>query len=151
MGTIKIKDTAGIIGEYDDDDEPRRFCPHCLEHGLYKILQERVYKPTKPNEPKQPLPRDHDEWLMCYHCGKVYAKWSTQKEDRLKQFAENIDSPFDSASNITGLDNKRTALTPIQKQRKKQLEEADKQKDPIIRAALRKGLKVEIIEDSLDF
>jgi hypothetical protein len=95
--------------------------------------------------------RDHNDWLMCYHCGKVYAKWETKTEDKLKQFAENIDSPFDSASNITGLDNKRSRLTPIQKQRKRQLEEADKQKDPEIRALKRRGIQVDIIEDGLDY
>jgi len=42
-------------------------------------------------------------------------------------------------------------LTPTQKQRKKQLEDADKQMDPEIRALKRRDVQVDIIEDGLDY
>jgi hypothetical protein len=75
MGQAHIKDVAGIIGNYEDDEPDVRYCPHCLEHGLHNILGERVYPPTKPNEPKKELPSDHDLWLQCTGrkgCGHVH-------------------------------------------------------------------------------
>jgi hypothetical protein len=87
---------------------------------------------------------------MCYHCGKLYAKWETKTQDRLKQFAENIDSPFYSSKNIVGLDNKKKT-TDIQKQRQKQKERIEQEPDPDIKRELKKGLHVDIIEDSMNY
>ena len=141
MGQISKKNVAGIIGNYDDDTETR-YCIRCLEYGLYKILQERVYKPAKPNEPKQPLPRDHDDWLQCHNCGKVYAKYEVKTEDKLNDFAEINDNRHDVGGVVLGIGNKKKK-TDIQKQHDILLKQIDAEQDPDIKQELRKGNVVE--------
>ena len=124
-----------------------RLCPDCL-----KPLGERVYKPTKPNEPKQPLPNDHDMWLMCYRCYKVYPRYAVSTEDKLRQFTEPISNPHDITQSITGLDNKRYKKSNTQKQRERQKKELDSIEDPDERRDRKNiGFTEEIISDSLDY
>jgi len=142
-GGISKRDVAGIIGEYDDVEI--RYCERCEKVGLNKILQERVYPPTKPNEPKREIPRDHDMWLQCQSCGTIYAKYEVKIEDKLGQFAEINTNPHDVGKGIVSLDNKKK-LTPTQKKRRKQRERIEREKDDDIKRELLRGNTVEIIE-----
>lgn len=66
---------------------------------------------------------------------------------RWQYFVETSDNPFDSGKSITGLGNKKSA-NGNQKERQRQLEWIE-EKDPNIKAELKKGNIVQIIEDSL--
>lgn len=146
MGTIKIKDSASIIGSYDDEDEEIRFCEICSEHGFYHVLRERLYPPDPITKKPVTVPRDHDEWLQCRTCGTVSPRYQTKVEDKITGFADTTDNPFDSGKKVTGLDNKVRQLSPTQKDRRKQKERIEAEKEPDIRKELRKGNAVEKIE-----
>ena len=66
--------------------------------------------------------------LQCYQCGKVYAKYETKRESSIKDFVESEDNPHNIGKTLIGLDNKKR-LTPTQKERKRKLEEIEKEKN----------------------
>ena len=152
MGQISRKDTTGIIGNYDDD-EPIRFCPHCLEYNMYNVLGPRIYEILKPNEKPKPLPHDASQWLQCNKpnrgCGRIYARYQTKVESTVEDFAETETNPHDQGRTIVGLQDKRIKKTDIQKERERQRKAIDAEKDPDIKREMRAGRIVE--RDSGDY
>jgi hypothetical protein len=73
-----------------------------------------------------------------------------KKESMLQDFVETSDNPFDSGKSIVGLGNKKPR-NRYQKERQRLLERIEKEKDPDIRAGLKTGNIVEIIEQGLDY
>ena|SRR5688572_23382367 len=147
MGTISRKDFAGIIGDYDDDTEPVRFCPHCLEYNLHNELGPRIYEILKPGEKPKPLPHDANNWLQCNKpnrgCGRIYPVNQTKVESSVKDFAETQTNPHDQGRTIVGLGNKRTKKSEIQKERERQRKAIDAEKDEDIKREMRAGRIVE--------
>jgi hypothetical protein len=142
---LKIrKKEVHIIGDYEDEN-PLKLCPNCLEHGSMGVLGPRL---LLPNETKT---SDWDQFLSCESCYTVVPIYEAKIRSQIEDFSELTENPFKEGSNILGLGNKQGAETDIQKERRKQLEEADKASDEIeIKQALRKGLIVDIIQDGLD-
>ena len=144
MPGITRKKGIGIISD-EPEQEAISYCQRCLKSNVYSILQERVYLPDEiTNE------HDRENWRQCHHCGQIVPIYEAKKESKLTDFVEVSSNPFDSSKAIVGLDNKKK-LTPVQKQRQKQLERINNEKDKDIQAELRKGNLVKIIEDSMDY
>jgi ribosomal protein L7/L12 len=83
-------------------------------------------------------------------CGQVVPVYETKKESKLQDFVEVSRIPFDQVKAIVGLGNKKPKAS-YQKQRQRLLEKIDKEKDEDIKAALKRGAIVEIIEDSMNY
>ena len=142
-GGIRKKDTQ-ILDSYDTrDKDPMSFCPFCLEHGLYEMLGPRILKPNEA------VPEDYDQWRSCTGCGRTIPIYEQKLESEIEDVIESVDNPHDISQTIIGNENKKK-LTPRQKEIKRLKDEADKQKDPEIRAALKRGLHVQMIEDSMN-
>jgi hypothetical protein len=67
----------------------------------------------------------------------------------LVDFVETSSNPFDHGKSIVGLGNKKPK-NRYKKQRQKLLDRIEKEKDSDIKAELKKGNIVEIIENGLD-
>jgi hypothetical protein len=75
-----------------------------------------------------------------------------KKESKLQDFVETSDRPFSQGKSITGLGNKKLRdRHQRERERQRKLDRIEKEKDPDIKAELRKGNIVEIIEDSMDY
>jgi len=108
------------------------------------VLQKRIYLPGEI------VTDDKENWKQCHNCGQIVPIYEAKKESKLQDFVETSDNPFDSGKSITGLGNKKPKNT-YQKERQRLLERIEKEKDSDIKAELRKGNIVEIIENSLDY
>jgi hypothetical protein len=135
MGQIKRKHTFSII-DVDEEEIVSRYCHHCMEYGFYNKLGPKILIGDE-----RPAP-DHDKWCQCIACGHIYAIHETTKEEMIKDSIETIQNPFDEGKHIIGLGNRRHKKNKYEKL----LEDIEQEKDPEIRAELRKGNKVTIIE-----
>ena len=141
-GGIKKKDIQ-VLNNYDTrEKDPVSFCPFCLEHGLCELLGPRILKPNEP------VPEDYDQWRSCVGCGRTIPLYPPKFASEIEDVIESFDNPYDAGRSVLGNENKKK-LTRRQKEIKSLKREADKQKDPEIRAALKRGLDVQIIEDSI--
>jgi ribosomal protein S27AE len=138
---IKRKNTYGII-EGDSDDRPKiSYCPRCLESGYYEVLGKRILMPDEE------VPRDYDSWSQCPTCGLLLAKHEQKYETELEESVDTLDNPHDMGKEILGLDNKRPR-TKREKERKRLLDKANREKDSEIRIEIVKG---NVIEDLSDY
>jgi len=149
MGQIKKKKHIGIIDSNDIEQERIRFCQNCLEFNFRQLLGPRV---IMPGETKQP---DHELWSQCPACGAIYGTYETKIESKIQDFTEISNNPHDQGKVIVGLYNVtkgKSKQTDLRRRIKRLKEEIDKEKDPDIKAELKKGLTVtKIVEDSFDY
>lgn len=121
MGQIKTKKEIRTIDT--KQEESVSYCQSCLEYGMYRVLQERVYPPG------QPKPRDHELWKQCHNCGQIVPFSEVKQESKLQDFVEISDYPFDQSATILGSGNKKTKRQ-ISKRKKETLDRIEKEKDP---------------------
>jgi hypothetical protein len=141
-GIKKPKSVISIVEDEDDFDSPGHrimICPHCIEFGITNPLHHKILQ--KGEKPA----RDYNEWCSCLACGKTFPRHSIKTEAILSDALEVIDNPFDQGKNIVGLGNK-LKKNSHERERQKLLDRIEEEKDPEIRAELRKGNAVEIIE-----
>jgi len=138
MTKIKRKESFTVIHDNGEEERVSRYCHHCVEYGFYNRLGPKILIGDE-----RPAP-DHDKWRQCIQCGHIYAVHETIKEETIKDSIETITNPFDDGKHMVGLGNKQRRKNKYEKL----LEEIEQEKDPEIKAELRKGNEVTIIEDS---
>ncbi len=144
MGGIKRKEIQVLNNHYTNEKDPVSFCHECAKDGIYSVLGLRILAENeKPAE-------DYYNWRQCKICTTIFPIYETKTESKLEDFVETSNDPFGQGKTMMGNENKKK-LTPRQKEIKRLKDEADKQKDPEIRAALKRGLDVYIIEDSMNY
>lgn len=146
MPGIRRKKEVKVIEDPDDFDEgnPERrilLCPHCIEFGFTEPLRHKILmrgeKPAK----------DYDDWCQCVSgCGKIFPRYAVKVESILTDTIEVVSNPFDEGKNIVGLGNK-VKKTGHERERQKLLDRIEEENDPDIKAELRKGNLVTIIDD----
>jgi hypothetical protein len=157
---MRVRKRFGIIDGSGDDpiveeEEPVRYCPHCLEFGFKRKLGPRKYILAANEE----FPIDHESWLMCTEgCGNIYGKYEAKNESELKTNVKATDNPFDSGKSIIGLKNvdttSRAGTTDYQRRKRRIKKEIDSKlkdsrltdQDEDIKAEIRSGKDVKILE-----
>ena len=132
-------------GEYEDDDEEVKYCPHCLEFGMQNKLGHRRLKEGQPPFPED----DMEHFLECYVCGTVFNVYQQQGTEELKEFTETTENPYDSGFHLESV-SKRTSPTG-QKRMEKRKRERDRphHKDKEIDEEMRKhGDRVKVVYDT---
>jgi len=72
MGQIKSKKEIRIIDS--KKGKSVSYCQSCLQYGMYRVLQERIYLAS------QPKARDHELWKQCHNCGQLVAIYEAKKQ-----------------------------------------------------------------------
>jgi len=154
---------GNFIANQDEDEveeEPTRYCNHCLEFGFKRKLHPRLYTHDEVTRlgaaGQQWPPADHDQWLMCTEgCGTVVSKVEVANESELKGFGGIAETPFLEGKSITGIDNlQKGRPTDYQRRKRRIKKEIDSklndsrltEHDDDIRAEIRSGKDVTIIE-----
>jgi hypothetical protein len=142
-GIRRKKEPVSIIEEEDDLEQGRRIllCPHCMDYGLKEPLSHKILmKGQKPAI-------DYQNWCQCVSgCGKIFARHEVKVEGILTDTIEVVGNPHDKGKSIVGLGNK-VRKSGREKERQKLLDKIDEEKDPEIRAELKKGNIVTILND----
>ena len=149
---MKVRERFGIIrGSPEDDIEVERpqirYCPSCLESGFREILGPKI---LMVGEEK---PADYDQWLQCLACGRIFPIYESSIESKIQDSTQVIDNPFEQGKSIIGLKNVtkgKTRETDLQKRIKRMKKEIAVEKDPDIKAELKKGNIVKLVGDSFD-
>ena len=109
-----------------------KYCPVCERHKVKNKLNKRVYQDHELVFGM--LPADHDDWLQCYHCGNVFLDDRVRQEGKLRTDLE-IAKPSPREGEHWKQPKHRRGFN-------ERLEREPEIKDPEVRAAIKKGLKV---------
>jgi len=99
---IGIVDVTEIDDRDRDENKPRpQFCVRCKEmFHVNALLGPRVTAIDKDTGKPMPKAPDLDNWLECYNCGTVYAKYEVKQEPGLTSLVEPDIDPWDRDRNI---------------------------------------------------
>lgn len=127
--TIKRNLTSEPISNNIHRREIPVYCPHCQEQGVRNDTT--ILKPRVDYELY-----DKDDWLQCYHCGKVIMKPDIPRQGELTTDIQTITSKISI--------NRETEMDVRDRHRRGFNERLDREdhreiKDPDVRKALKKG------------
>jgi hypothetical protein len=146
MTKISRKGGIGILRD-SEDTEKISYCPRCMKHGLYKVLEQRVYLPEEIINSKDP--DDSDKWKQCHFCGQVVPIYELKKESTIRDPVDSNDNKFDTGKSIVGLNNK-WSNNPRERERQKLIDKANQFPEADMRQAALSGCEVQMISDDTD-
>jgi hypothetical protein len=121
------------FGEGDNEsDSIKSYCKSCVKYGFLVPLKNRIYPEGEP------IPVDHENWLMCHECGLIVPVYELEKEATIKDVVETVDNPFDIAKNeFLGTDSRASAKK--RKRLKDKQQDFDYINDDDLKRELKKG------------
>jgi len=99
-------------------------------------------------------PSDYDQFLQCFACGRIFPIYEASIESKIQDSTQVIDNPYEQGKSIIGLKNitkGRTRETDLHKRIRRLKKEIASEKDPDIKAELKKGNIVKLVGDSFDY
>ena len=116
----------GIMDFTEDEKEEIRFCKRCLKFNVYSVLRNRLYKDNQ-------VEIDHENWLQCYSCGKIYAVNEVQREPMIKDVIEKIHNAHEIGK------HEFLGVNPRKKKNRLEQDEYEDIKESELKAEVRSG------------
>ena len=115
--------------EFKDSDE-KNFCPDCKDYGFQVPLRNRIYP-----EGEQVPEDERAKWKMCFDCGLIVPVYELERESKIKDTVDTVESPFELGSDFLGVDSRKLG----KKKKKDKDMELDYIKDEQLKQELRHG------------